>query len=143
MKRTVAVLLGALALVALFVALVYAVLVAGHVSEPAATTVQGLTLRRVWATVSAVVALAGLVAGGVALRRHRATGIRPSSGRPGAIVALVAGLLGTANGGLNLAVASAGPGSGNGVVGGATAVVLGLIAVALGSVGLVRAHRVA
>ena len=42
------------------------------------------------------------------------------------------------NGGLNLAMANGGPGTGNGVVGGAAAFVLGLIALALG--GLVRAR---
>ena len=39
MKRTVAVILAAAAGVALFAGLVYAVLVATHLSEPAATTV--------------------------------------------------------------------------------------------------------
>ena len=42
------------------------------------------------------------------------------------------------NGGLNLAMANGGPGTGNGVVGGAAAFVVGLIALALG--GLVRAR---
>ena len=43
MKRTFAIILAALAAVALFGGLVYAVLVAAHVSESAATTVYGLT----------------------------------------------------------------------------------------------------
>ena len=43
MKRTFAMILAALAAAALFGGLVYAVLVAAHVSEPAATTVYGLT----------------------------------------------------------------------------------------------------
>jgi hypothetical protein len=47
-------------------------------------------------------------------------------------VALVAGLIAAVNGGLVLAIANGGPGSGNGVVGGAGALVLGLIAMALG-----------
>ena len=42
MKRTFAIILAALAAAALFGGLVYAVLVAAHVSEPAATTVYGL-----------------------------------------------------------------------------------------------------
>ena len=50
MKRTFAIILAALAAAALFAGLVHAVLVAAHVSEPAATTVYGLTPRRLWAT---------------------------------------------------------------------------------------------
>jgi hypothetical protein len=45
------------------------------------------------------------------------------------------------NGGLNLAIATGGPGSGNGVVGGAAAFVLGLIAVVLGGLALARRRR--
>ena len=56
MKRTFAIILAALAAAALFGGLVYAVLVAAHVSEPAATTVYGLTLRRLWATTGAALA---------------------------------------------------------------------------------------
>jgi hypothetical protein len=48
------------------------------------------------------------------------------------------GLVAVVNGGLVLAIANGGPGSGNGVVGGAAALVLGLIATALGSVALAR-----
>jgi hypothetical protein len=62
MKRTFV-----LVTAALFAGLVYAVLVAAHVSEPAATTVQGLPPRRLWATTVAGVALAGVVLGGLAL----------------------------------------------------------------------------
>jgi hypothetical protein len=52
---------------------------------------------------------------------------------------LAAGLIAAVNGGLNLAVANGGPGTGNGVVGGAAAFVLGLIALALG--GVARSRR--
>jgi hypothetical protein len=45
------------------------------------------------------------------------------------------------NGGLNLAVANGGPGTGNGVVGGAAAFVLGLIGMALGGLVLARSRR--
>jgi hypothetical protein len=47
------------------------------------------------------------------------------------------------NGGLNLAIANGGPGTGNGVVGGAAAFVLGLIALALGGLALARSRRTA
>jgi len=141
MKRTFAILV-ALAAVALFGGLVHAVLVVAHLSEPAATTVQGLTPRRLWATAVAALALFGVVLGGLALARpDRRFGA--ASGRRGAIVALVAGLLAVVNGGLNLAVATGGPGTGNGVVGGAAAFVLGLLALALGGLALARRRRTA
>jgi hypothetical protein len=57
------------AAVAMFAALVHAVLLAAHVAEPAATTVYGLTVRRLWATAAALLGLAGVVIGGLALAR--------------------------------------------------------------------------
>src|SRR5215813_5571208 len=102
MKRTFAHILAALAAAALFVGLVHAVLVAAHVSEPAATTVYGLTARRLWASTVAVLALVGVVIGGLALARP-ASRFGVASGRLGAIVALVAGLITIALGGLALA----------------------------------------
>ena len=125
MKRTFAIILAAVAAAALFGGLVYAVLVVAHVSEPATTTVYGLTLRRLWATGAAAVALVGVVIGGLAVARS-ASRFGTTSGRLGAIVALGAGLIAMVNGGLNLAMANGGPGTGNGVVGGAAALVLGL-----------------
>ena len=140
MKRTFTLILAALAAAALFGGLVYAVLVAAHVSEPAATTVYGLTPRRFWATAAAGLAVVGVVIGGLALRRSAAR-IGTGNGRMGAIVALVAGLIAVLNGGLNLAIANGGPGTGNGVVGGAAALVLGLIGMALGGLALARSRR--
>ena len=142
MKRTFALILAALAGAALFGGLVHAVLVAAHVSEPAATTVYGLTPRRLWATTVAALALVGVVIGGLALHRS-ASRIGTGNGRMGAIVALVAGLIGVVNGGLNLAIAKGGPGTGNGVVGGAAALVLGLIAMVLAGITLARSRRTA
>jgi len=140
MKRTFPIILAALAAAALFGGLVHAVLVAAHVSEPAATTVYGLTLRRLWATTAALLALVGVVIGGLALARS-AGRIGTGNGRMGAIVALLAGLIAVVNGGLNLAIAKGGPGTGNGVVGAAVALVLGLIAMALGGLALARSRR--
>jgi peptidoglycan/LPS O-acetylase OafA/YrhL len=57
MKRTLALILAALAAAALVAGLVHAVLVVAHVSEPATTTVYGLTFRRIWATSVAMLAL--------------------------------------------------------------------------------------
>jgi hypothetical protein len=142
MKRTFPIILAAVAIAALFGGLVYAVLVAANVSEPAATTVYGLTPRRLWATAIVVLALVGVVIGGLALARP-ASRFGTASGRLGAIVALVAGLIAVVNGGLNLAVANGGPGTGNGVVGGAAAFVLGLIALAIGRLALARCRRTA
>jgi hypothetical protein len=141
MKRTFAVILAVLAAAALFAGLVQAVLVAAHLSEPAATTVYGLTPRRLWATVVAMLGLVGVVIGGLAL--YRAARRIGNHGRRGGIVALVTGLIAVVNGGLNLAVANGGPGTGNGVVGGAAAFVLGLIALALGGLALARCRRTA
>ena len=137
MKRTIAIVFAVAAAAALFGGLVYAVLVAAHVSDPAATTVYGLTPRRLWATTVAVLALVGVAIGGLALARP-AGRFGTASGRRGAIVALVVGLIAAVNGGLNLAVATGGPGTGNGVVGGAAAFVLGLVAVAVGGLALGR-----
>jgi len=137
MKRSFAIIFAAVAAAALFGGLVYAVLVAAHVSGPAATTVYGLTPRRLWATTVAVLALIGVVIGGLVLARP-ASRFGTASGRLGAIVALVAGLIAVVNGGLNLAIANGGPGTGNGVVGGAAAFVLGLIALAIGRLALAR-----
>ena len=116
-------------------------LVVTGVSEPAAVTVYGPTSRRLWATTAGALALVGVVVGGLALARSvRGIG---NGGRLGAIVALVSGPVAAINGGLVLAVANGGPGSGNGVVGGAGALVLGVIGMALGALALRRSRRVA
>jgi hypothetical protein len=141
MKRTFAIILAALAAAALFGGLVHLVLVAAHVSEPAASTVQGLTLRRLWAATAAGLALVGVVIGVAAL--YRADPRIGNHGRRGAIVAVLAGLIAAVNGGLNLAIATGGPGTGNGVVGAAGAFVLGLIATVLGGLALARSRRTA
>jgi hypothetical protein len=87
------------------------------------------TPRRIWASVAALVALVGVVIGGLTVRSVRRTG---NGGRKWAIVALVAGVTGAVNGAANLAVADGGLGTGNGVAGGAMALVLGLIGAILG-----------
>ena len=117
------------------------ILAAAHVSvQPAAIDAYTLTADRLLATTVAVLALVGVVIGGLALARS-AGRIGTGNGRMGAIVALVAGLIAVGNGGLNLAIARGGPGTGNGVVGGAAALVLGLIATALGGLALARSRR--
>jgi hypothetical protein len=140
MNRTFALILAGLAAAALFAGLVYAVLVAAHVSDPAATTVHGATPRRLWATAAAGLGLGSVIIGGLALRRS-AGRIALGKGRKGAILALVLGLIAAVSGALNLAVATGGLGSGNGVAGGAAALVLGLIATAFGGLALARIRR--
>lgn len=139
MKRSLAIVAVSAAGAIVFAVLVHGVLVAVHRSDAAATTVHGVTPRRVWATTAVMVGLAGVGAASVALvRGARGIGNR---GRNGAIVAVASGILSAVNGGANLAVASGGPGSGNGVVGGAAAFVLGVIAIGLGGVALSRSRR--
>ena len=134
MKRSVVVLLGVVGAGALFAALVYGVLVAADLAAPAGTTVQGPTARRLWATVAALLALAGVVVGGWALARPAGR----AATAPMARVTLGLGLVGMVNGAANLVVAGGGPGTGNGVVGGAAAIVLGSVAVAIGLLALAR-----
>ena len=140
MKRTFVLILAALAAAALFAGLVHAVLVAADVSQPAATTVYGLTPRRLWATTVALLALVGVIIGGLALRRS-VKRIDTGNGRWRATVALMAGLIAVVGGGLNVVLATGGPGTGNGVVGGAAALVLGLVAIVLGGLAISRSRR--
>lgn len=140
MKRILTIIVVGLAAAGLFAALVHLALVAAHVSEPAATTVHGPTTRRLWATAAVLLALAGVVIGGLSLARA-ANRIGTVSSRRRAIAALAAGAIASINGGVNLAVANGGPGSGNGVIGGAAALVLGLVATTLGGLALTRSGR--
>src|SRR5262245_53968189 len=123
MKRTFTIICAALAAIAMFAGLVHLALVAAHVSEPATASVSGLTPRGLWGTTVAALALLGVLVGGQALRRS-AGSIDTDVGRSRAILALVLGLIAAVNGGLNLAVATGGPGPGNGGVGDAAALVL-------------------
>ncbi|MGJ6965913.1 DUF6223 family protein [Streptosporangium sp. G11] len=105
-----------------------------------------LTSGRLWSLVGALLGLAGVVVGGLALARSTgriSTGTGTGTGRKGAVVALVAGLIGTALGGLVVAAADGGPGTGYGIVGGFVALVLGLIAMVLGGLALARSRRAA
>src|SRR5262245_40248428 len=104
MKRTFVLILACLAATALFAGLVHAVLVAAHVSGPAATTVYGPTARRLWATTVSVIALVGVITGGRGLARP-ASRFGTAGGRLAAIAALVAGVISVINGGLILAIA--------------------------------------
>src|SRR5262249_59965837 len=74
----VVVVVAGLAAAVLFGGLVHAVLVAAPVSEPAATTVYGLTPRRLWATAVDVLALVGHRLCGSVPCRASYRGLRPT-----------------------------------------------------------------
>jgi hypothetical protein len=86
---------------------------AAHVLVQPAASAYTLTAGRLWSLVAALLGLAGVVIGGLALARS-AGRIGTGTGRRGAIVALVAGLAGTVIGGLVVAAADGGPGTGYG-----------------------------
>ncbi|MEV4118666.1 DUF6223 family protein [Micromonospora sp. NPDC049645] len=106
----------------------------------AASTVDAYTLTgdRVVASVAAFVALVGALIGALALAR-------PTDRHPRwqAAVALAAGGIGIVAGTLVVVTADGGPGTGNGIVGGYAALVLGLTAALLGGVALARRRRTA
>jgi hypothetical protein len=115
---------------------------AAHVlAQSAPVDAYTLTPGRLLGTVAALVALAGVVVGGLALARP-AGRLANGNGKRGAIVALVAGLTAMVIGGLVVAAAEGGPGTGYGIVGGFAALVIGLIATVLGWLGLARSRRI-
>ncbi|MEU8362545.1 DUF6223 family protein [Nonomuraea sp. NPDC048882] len=100
-----------------------------------------MTAGRLWSVVGALVGLAGVVVGGLALARSvRRVG---HGGRRGAVVALVAGLVGAGIGGMVVAAAEGGPGTGYGIVGGYVALVVGVVAMVLGGLVATRSRRTA
>lgn len=111
---------------------------AAHILAQPATSADTVTTGRLWSLVAALVGLAGVGLGVPAL-------VRPAGriGGRGAIGAAAAGLIAVVVGGLVVAAAEGGPGTGYGIVGGVIAVVIGLIAVVLGGLALFRARRIA
>jgi hypothetical protein len=95
-----------------------------------------LTTDRVVATAAVLVALTGAIVGGLALVRRTGRG-----GNRRSTIALVAGLTGMVVGALVVATADGGPGTGNGIVGGYAALVVGLIATLLGGLTKARSRR--
>lgn len=112
---------------------------AAHVlAQPVDASVYGWTPERIWGTAAALLALVGVVIGGLALARPAG---RIGNGGRGAIVALVVGLIAVVNGGLVVVTADGGLGTGNGIAGGYLALVVGLIATVLGWLALARFRR--
>ena len=136
MKRIFVRSVFAVLMAVVFLGLVHGVLWMAHVSQPAATTVQGTTSARWWASAAMVIALFGAIVGGLALAR-RAGRFETAWARR---AAMIVGVVGAVNGALVVGVANAGPGSGNGVVGGAAALVLGLAALAFGGLAAASAR---
>ena len=101
----------------------------------------GMTPGRLVATTSAVIALIGVIVGVAALFRP-AGRFGTATGSLGAMLALVAGLVGTGVGGFKAATSS-GLGTGGGLAGAIVALVLGLIALALGGLAFSRSQRTA
>ena len=99
----------------------------------------GMTLGRSMATAAAVIALIGVIIGGLALLRP-AGRFGTSTGRLGAIVALAGGLIGTVVGAM-MAATSGGVGTGGGKAGAIVALVLGVISEVLGALALSRSRR--
>jgi hypothetical protein len=108
-------------------------------AQPDTATVYRMTPERIAATTAALAGLISAAIGGVALRRSvRRVGKR---GRHGAIVALVLGPIGLVVGGLVVATADGGVGTGNGLAGGVVAMVVALIGTALGGLALARVRE--
>ena len=99
---------------------------------PLAAAGYELGVGRTVPTAAAVVGLAAVVVGVLALARPGARS------RP--LVALVLGLVAALVGGLHAASAAGGLGTGNGLAGALVAVVLGLIGAALGGLALARSR---
>ncbi|GAA2863617.1 DUF6223 family protein [Nonomuraea rubra] len=99
-------------------------------------TPSALTADRLWSLAAALLGLAGVVAGALALARPAGR-----IGSRGAVVALAAGPAGTVIGGAVLLTADGGPGTGNGTVGGYVALVLGVLAIVLGGLARARSAR--
>lgn len=131
----------AVAAAALLGVFVLAAPAAAHTSvQPTAASVTDMSAGRLGATTAAVLALIGVIIGGLALARP-AGRFGTGSGRLGAGAALSAGLIGMAIGGLVVATSEGGLGTGNGLGGGIVALVVGLIAVSLGGLALARCRH--
>jgi hypothetical protein len=114
-----------------------ATLLGAFAAPAAAQGVVGTVPGRVGGSMAAVTALIGVVVGARALRSAGRAG--DGSGRDGAIVALVLGLVGVVLAGVHLATSTGGIGTGSGKAGAIVAVVLGVVGVALGRRALRRA----
>lgn len=109
-------------------------------AHPLAASVNDMSAGRLGASLAALVGLAGVVVGGLALV-HPAGRFGTGNGPLGAMTALVAGMIAIAVGGLVVATSSGGLGTGNGLGGAIVAVIVGLIATVLGALTMNRSDR--
>ncbi len=98
----------------------------------AAVSTYTMSARRVASFAGGIIGVAGIIVGGLALARSRRVGRRAP------VLALAAGLIAVVIGGLVVATADGGLGTGNGLGGGIVAMVAGLVAVILGGVAVRR-----
>jgi hypothetical protein len=91
---------------------------------------------RLGPTITALLGVAAVVAGWRTFRRHDRFAVPPTTVVGLGAATFVAGVV-------FLALADDGPGSGNGVVGSAAAVMLGILAIVLGALALTQRRRVA
>ena len=139
-KRTFTYIIVALAAIALYFGLVHLVLMAANVSKSAPSTVYGLTSKRQFALVALGLGLLSVIFGWRTFRKS-ASNNSILNGKSWPIVAIVFGLMAVIGSISNLATANGGPGSGNGVLGSAQALVLGLTGMLLGGLAIVRFRR--
>ncbi|MFF7245087.1 DUF6223 family protein [Embleya sp. NPDC008237] len=110
--------------------------------HPVAASVQTLSAGRIGAIAAALTGILGAVNGGLALARPAAGGhLGAWVARNGVVTALVAGSLAVVVGAVVAATADGGLGSGNGLGGAYVAVLVGLLAVALGWAARLRSRR--
>ena len=139
-KRTFTYIFFTIAAIALYFGLVHLILMVANVSKSAPSTVYGLTSKRQFALVALGLALLSVILGWQTFRKSAAhTSILHGKSWP--VVAIATGLIAVIGSLLNLATSNGGPGSGNGVLGSAQALVLGLTGMFLGGLAMVRFKR--
>ena len=139
-KRTLTYIFITIAAIALYLGLVHLILMIANVSKSAPSTVYGFTSKRQFALVALGLALLSVILG---WRTFRKSAVHSSilHGKSWPVVAIVTGLIAAIVSVLNLMTSNGGPGSGNGVLGSAQALVLGLTGMFLGALAMVRFRR--
>ncbi|MCX5195658.1 DUF6223 family protein [Streptomyces sp. NBC_00249] len=133
--------LSAAAPAALLTGLALAAPAAAHTSvQPVAASVYDFSLGRIGATTGGLLGLAAVVIAVLALVRPTGR-LGTANGTFAVMAAMVAGLTGTALGGLVAATADGGLGTGNGLGGAYVALLLGLTGTALAGRALTRTRR--
>jgi Family of unknown function (DUF6223) len=121
----------------LFGSLEVAAPAAAHIlAQPRVVDGFTLTAGRAWSVAAALLGLAGVVIGGLALARS----VR-RVGRTGAVAGVLTGSACMVIGGLVVAGAEGGPGTGYGIVGGYVDLVVGLAAIVIGVLALTRSRH--